>query len=884
MEVDLGKRARVEALRAASRTLGLLLEENQAASELLAGEEPLPSRDGYLEIARKACSIGGIGALRVAKRLRVAEIAGRDLAGELPLEEVGRALSDLAEACLDATLEQVGGSQSLAVIGMGKLGGAELNYFSDIDVMFLADGDLGAATTAAEALVQQLGAFSPEGQAYLIDTKLRPEGRSGALVRSLDGFMEYYRRWAKPWEYQALIKARPLAGRRDLGERFVAETRPLVYQSEVSPDRVAEIRRVKERVESHVGRSGRRGKSRETDNVKLGPGGIRDIEFAVQLLQLVHGGSDESVRSGNTLVALSSLVDGGYVAEDDGAGLSVAYRWLRTVEHRLQLWQERRVHELPRETDARTRIARVMGFKDSPDAGALSRFDAAHASVLTDVRVRFEKLFYRPMVESLAGASATPLPEEALKDRLRVLGFRDVERAARTLHQLVSGSSRRSKLFRVLTPALLRFLAGSPLPDEGLFAFLRLGEALEARLDTLGALRDNPPAIQFLAKVLGSGRLLGEVLAQVPDELALVTDAKESPRPKQRPRLIREAEASLEWREPEARIDGLRRFKRREMLRVALADLAGTADVAEVGRGLAAIADACLEASLGDPPQPFAVIGMGKLGGEDLNYSSDIDVLFVSRGDPRVAETLASDLMKAIGEVTPEGQAFRIDAGLRPEGKSGPLARSLDSYLEYYSRWARPWEHLALVKARAVAGSLELADEFVARTRSFAFEPLDLEAALAEVRHLKARMEKERVPRGIEPRRHLKLGPGGLSDIDFSIALLQLQHGGEVGQVRVANALEAIRAAHESGLVSAEHAATLSAGYRFLSTLRNRLFFMAGRPVDALPNQPEQLEALGIAMGYVDQPRQELEEEFLRVTRRVRRVAEPLIYGAATRL
>ncbi|MGH2825473.1 MAG: bifunctional [glutamine synthetase] adenylyltransferase/[glutamine synthetase]-adenylyl-L-tyrosine phosphorylase, partial [Actinomycetota bacterium] len=767
----------------------------------------------------------------------------------------------------------------LAVVAMGKLGAQELNYISDIDVMFVASGDLERATKAAEALLAELGTMAPEGQAYVIDTNLRPEGRSGALVRSLDGFLEYYRRWAKTWEYQALLKARPAAGHLHLGRELVDATRDFVFPNEVDAQRIESIRQMKERVERNALLSARRARSRENNDVKLGPGGIRDIEFAVQLLQLVHGSNDPSVRSPATIEALLRLVEGGYIAEDDAAGLSVAYRWLRNVEHRLQLRQERRVRLLPSDEQDRSEIARSMGFKDGHSESAVERFDAVHHSVLSDVRGRFEKLFYRPMIESLADAGGTRLSEAALGERLRVLGYRDVKRAARTLAGLVAGTSRRAKLLRVLTPAQLRWLASTPLPDEGLFGFLRVSESLGGRLDALGALRDNPPGLELLAKVLGHGRLPSEILSQVPEELATIADPRGPGKPKDRARLVREAKASLEWREPERRLDGLRRFKRREMLHVVLSDLAGEADVVEVGVGLTSLADACLEAALGECEIPFAVIGMGKLGGRELNYSSDIDVMFVHDARPAEAESVAEGLMKAIGEVTPEGQAFRIDAALRPEGKSGPLARSIESFLEYYDRWSKPWEHQALIRARVAAGGGSIGERLIESTRTLAFPSHIPPETLAEARHLKARMERERIPRGVEPRRDFKMGPGGTADVEFSIQILQLRHGHEIDDLKVASTLEALSAAESHELMPAADAQQLRAAYLFLSALRNRLFLLTGRPVDVLPSRPEDLEALGVAMGYEDQPRQELEEDYLRITRRTRKVAEHYIFG-----
>lgn len=870
---------RARAVRAASRSLAALLEDDAQAAEALTGASPLPDREGFLEAVRSATEEEGFEGFRRANRRMLLGIAARDLTGEVQLEEVGRALADLADVSLEVALETVGDGSPLAVIGMGKLGGQELNYSSDIDLMFVSRGDAGS-TRVAEQLVKELGAFSSQGQAYRIDLNLRPEGRSGALVRSIEGYLEYYMRWAKEWEYQALLKARVSAGDPSLGEELIAGTRELVFPSDVSEERVAAIRKMKERVEEHALKTARRSKTTEWNDVKLGPGGIRDIEFSVQLLQLVHGSDDETVRHRGTIPALSSLVDGGYVAEDDGAGLAVAYRWLRTVEHRLQLWQERQVHHLPDDEAGLSRIARVMGFKDTPSTSASDRFIAAHRGVLGDVRGRFEKLFYRPMIESLAEGTGTRLSPEALSDRLRVLGFRDIERAARNLEGLVSGTSRRSKVFRVLTPALLRWLAASPTPDEGLLSFLKLGEALQGRLDVLGSFRDNPPGLALLAKVLGSGRLLGNVLVQVPDELSTIADPERASLQKDRDQLVREAAASLEWRGAENLLEGLRRFKRREMMRIAIADVAGESDVVETGRSLADLAEACLEAALEDRSIPFAVIGMGKLGGRELSYSSDIDVMFVHDAEAAEAEQLAEELIRAIGEVTPEGQAFRIDLGLRPEGKQGPLARSLESYSEYYERWAKPWEFQALTKASFAAGSVEVAERFLESHRPRAFPEQLPPGSLAEIRHLKARMEKERIPSGTDPRRHVKLGPGGMSDIEFAVQILQLEHGAEFPSLQVTNTLEAVAGAAQEDLIDPGEAYRLSEAYRYLMGLRNRMFFLYGRPVDVLPSKPEDLEALGIAMGETEQPRQELEERYRAITRRARKVCERLIYGA----
>jgi glutamate-ammonia-ligase adenylyltransferase len=867
---------RREALAHASRS-GAEFVARDSRSRSLLDEAELPDRDGYRAIADEASARGGMSELRLEKRRRLLQIASWDLGGELPFERVGAALADLADACLGVGLRAVNAPDDLAIVALGKLGGRELNYVSDIDVIFVSRGDSAASTRAAEALLAALGGYFPEGRAYDIDVSLRPEGRSGVLVRSLRAALEHYERWAGAWEHQALIKARPAAGNIDVGEAFVADTRALVFPSDVTPQRIAAIRSMKERVEDHVIRGARRAKASERHDVKLGPGGIRDIEFCVQLFQLVHGGTDVDVRSPNTLTALAALVDGGYIADDDGAGLAIAYRWLRTVEHRLQLWQERRVHKLPQNERARMRLFGLRSEGSTPADASAARFDDIHSAILTDVRARFDKLFYRPLIEALSESGAR-LSSVALRDRLTVLGFRDADRAARVLGDLVAGTSRRAKVLRVLSPPLLRFLSSAPLPDVGLVAFLRLAESLGTRLDLLGAMRDNPPALASLARALGSGRLVGELLEHSPEGLQALAEPERMPALKTRTRLVREASASLGWREVEGRLDGLRRFKRREMLAIALSDLTGDADVMWIGRALADLADACFEAALEHIDSPPAVIGLGKLGGRELSYASDVDVMLVHGGDQPAAEKAAEELVRVIGEVTPEGQTFKIDLALRPEGKAGPLVRSLEGYEEYYSSWAKPWERMALIKARLVAGDVAVGEKLVELARAAAFPQSPPEEWLSEIKHLKARMERERMPRATDPRRHLKFGPGGLADIEFAAAMLQLRNGGRVRELQTTGTVAALEAARATNLLGDNETRRLTDAYEFLARLRNRLFFVSGRPVDVLPEKPETLEALGVAMGLRAQPRQELVDTYLRVTRRARRIAEPLIY------
>jgi [glutamine synthetase] adenylyltransferase / [glutamine synthetase]-adenylyl-L-tyrosine phosphorylase len=868
-------RVHESALRATSRSLSAIVDALPRAKDFLGNVRPSGGDSVHASIMA-AFERGGMEHVRGERRLHLLGIAGADLAGDLRLEDVGAGLSDLADACIAAALLEAEAPESLGVIAMGKLGARELNYVSDIDVMFVSDGDPQPAAAAAARVLEVLNAVTPQGRAYLVDPNLRPEGRSGVLTRSLDSYLEYYRRWARPWEFQALIKARPAAGNHFVGRLLVDETRTLVYPSSIPPERVAAVRSIKERVESQARRSRTRGM--HASNVKLDPGGIRDIEFCIQLLQLVHGGLDETVRCPATLEAARALAAGGYLADDDEAGLSVAYRWLRAVEHRLQLMNERREVRLPQRRSDQAVLAHAMGFGDSPTSSAYERFETAHRKVLIDVRSRFEKLFYRPMIESLSDPGAGRLSPEALSERLRLLGFRDTKRAAQTLHGLVSGTSRKSRLFRVLAPPFMRTLASTPLPDVGLLSFLNLGEALGQRLDVLNALRDNPPGLHLLALVLGSGRVLGEMLSHVPEQLASIAEQRITLPEGGREQLVHDATASLLWREPKGRLDGLRRYKRRRLLEIMVADISGVADARATGDALTALAEACIAAGLDEEALPFAVIAMGKLGGRELAYSSDIDVMFIHDGDSREAEKLAERLLAALGEVTVEGRVFAVDAGLRPEGRAGPLSRSLASYEKYYARWAKPWEYLALIKARYAAGNLDLATKLLEMASARAFPSQVDRGSFDEIRHLKARMERERIPRGTSARHNLKFGPGGMTDLEFACQLVQHAHGHDHPELRVTSTWDAVEAAARAGLIPQESARRMLEAYEFLYNLRNRMFLMSGLSRDGLPSKPEELEALGVAMGFKDQPRQRLEEHYLKVTRRARAVAEPLIY------
>ncbi len=817
--------------------------------------------------------------LRRRKRRVLVRIAARDLLALADMRTTGHELAALAQACLQSALTIAAPSVRMAVIGMGKLGGHELNYASDVDVMFVHDGPTVEAERASRAVLRTMSEQTADGIVFRTDANLRPEGRSGALSRNLDAYVAYWDRWARAWEFQALIKARGVAGDRALAEAFLDEARARVFADEGRADGVREIRAMKERSEAELRKRGL-----DEREVKRGRGGIRDIEFSVQLLQLVHGRADERIRTPNTLDALAALADGGYVAPHDAERLDAAYVWLRTVEHRLQLVDEQQTHTLPTDPDARTRLARVLGFRDHGEQSARQQFEHRHRTHQAAVRSLHEKLFFAPILDTLAGAGA--LTPAAAETRLSAFGFSDVARTRAALRELGAGLTRQSRIMQQLLPVVLGWLSDAPDPDLGLLQLRRLTEGDARAASLTHTFRESPVAAQRVCHILGSSRLLGLALHRQPEFLPQLGDDASLGREHSREELMREAIDTLVWRGDEnARQAGLRRFKRRHLLRIGARDVLGLADLETARRELAHVADACVAAALDGlhPSVPFAVIGVGRLGGEELSYPSDIDVLFVYDGEGARAfddaERAATHLVRALGATTTEGQVFGIDVNLRPEGKQGPLARSLQGYRRYYERWALTWEFQALLRARPVAGDDDVAERFLALVAPFVYRDPFPESEAREIRRMKARIERERIRPGEDPQFHLKLGRGSLSDIEFTVQLLQLMHGAAHEELRVPSTMTALDRLAALGLVADDDADSLRDAYRLCERARNARYLLTNAFGDSLPVTSDVAEPLGRMLGFLHQPQTSLRDEYRRVTRRARAVVERVFYG-----
>ncbi|GAA4744016.1 bifunctional [glutamine synthetase] adenylyltransferase/[glutamine synthetase]-adenylyl-L-tyrosine phosphorylase [Amnibacterium soli] len=843
----------------------------------------------------------GRRALRVAYRRELTRLAAWDLeqpSGAAVFERVAAALSDLAAAALDAALAvaraevgATGGAERvrairLAVIGMGKAGARELNYVSDVDVIFVAEradpdasiDPVPIATRLAVVLMRVIDDTDVEPSLWQVDANLRPEGRNGALVRTLSSHLGYYERWAAGWEFQALLKAWPLAGDRALGLQYVEALQPRVWQASAREEFVQDVQRMRQRVEQHI-------PAGQTDRqLKLGPGGLRDVEFTVQLLQLVHGRTDDRVHARATLPALRSLTERGYVGRVEAAEFGEDYRMLRLVEHRLQLRRLQRTHLLPTDEAELRVIARASGL--AADGAELSE---RIGRVRSRVRGLHQRLFYRPLLTAVSNLPEDELmlTTEAAVDRLAGIGFLDPKGALQHIAALTAGVSRRAAIQRTLLPVLLQWFAEGPAPDMGLLAFRRLSERLGDTAWYLRMLRDSPTAARRLATVLSESRFVVGLLETNPEAAAwLERDADLRPRP--RATLRAETSATvLRHGTRDAAASALRTARRREVLRLALGALLGTITVQELGPALADVTTALLAGSVrsvrrDEGPWPeFAIVAMGRYGGAELGFGSDADVVAVYRaiaGMPDdVAQKQANVLVAEVKRLTTDPRLpLDLDLDLRPEGRNGPVVRSLRSYEAYYARWSLTWESQALLRAHGVAGDRTLVVDFEALADRLRYpESLD-EGAVREIRRIKARMETERLPRGADKERHLKLGPGGLSDVEWIVQLLQLQHADRVPALRTRSTLGALDAAVAAGLIDRDDAAQLRAAWVLTSRLRSAITLWTNRTSDLLPTDRAALEGIARILEYPPGSAAQLEDDLLRTTRRARTIFERL--------
>ena len=854
----------------------------QAALEAELGAEP-PSLEALQIVLRRHC------------RRALLRIGGRDLAGRATVDETVREVSRLADAvvtvALAATRARLQAQWNVAVsvpvvaFGMGKLGGEELNYSSDIDLVFVyerdepLDGDRSVREFYArvvEEVTRTLAEATPDGRCFRVDLRLRPGGGEGPLAVSLAGLLEYYESWGQTWERAVWLKARPIAGDEALGATVVRELEPFVYRRYLDFGTLGDLEHMRRRVDSSL-----RDPERRQRDVKLGHGGIREVEFVVQALQLVHGGKDRRVRRRGTLAALARLVATDYVDAATGAALADAYRHLRNVEHKIQIVQQRQSQTIPRAAGEVALMARRLGYGGDDPAAT---FWQAHAVHTTVVRTTFEAMFRGDEASAGQHDELVPLFDDQQRDldpapALARLGFRDVEEAGRSLRLLRDGprhapaSPRRRQAIVALGPSLLAEIARSGAPDRALRLMAEFVATVGARSSYLQLLERNPATMRLLVRLFASSEFMSRFFIRHPElldnlvrvDLVRIVCSRDELATELADRLAAAPDLEVE-------LDVIRRFRHEEFLRVGIHDLEGELDGPTVETQLSDLAEVCLEAavrlatretrrrtgvSAGPATEALAVIALGKLGGRELNYHSDLDLVFVwdvaeeAWDEPvhpqdfftRVVQRTISVLQTPTGE----GQAYQIDTRLRPSGNQGTLVTSLAAFDAYHRDSAAVWERQALIKARVVSGPAALRDRLAPVIEANVYGRGLLPPEVEDLQRIRRRIESERGAAA-----DIKTGEGGVVDVEFAVHLLQMRYGHENVALRTPAIRTALAALAAGDYMAADVTTALADGYAFLRLLENRLRIERDQAAQVIDDDRGAQLALARRLGYDD--------------------------------
>ena len=863
-------------------------------------------------------------ALRSSYRNQLAAIIAQDAVADDPTSiqpTISRELSDLADAALEGALaiarHETEGSEHVrfTIIGMGQLGAQELNYVSDVDLIYVvepADKDVDHQTlirvgTKMGTMLQRVCQSAIMGVAeqplWQIDGGLRPEGKDGALVRVLSSHKNYYEQWAENWEFQALLKA------------YMDMTRPFVWSASKRKNFVYDCQKMRKRVEDLIPAPL---KDRE---IKLGRGGLRDVEFTVQMLQLVHGRTDESLRTSNTLDSLQRLSEGGYVSRKQAVRMSQDYRFERVMEHRQQIWSLKRTHLFPDLGRAsvggleKKRDIDVDELNQNQELRRLARAFGLHPEELVDkyddtrreVRHLHLDIYYRPMlpVNAQMENDQIVLSVEAAQERFESIGFGDPDAAIRHVQALTAGVGRAAKINRIILPAVLQWLGEGQNPDMGLLNWRKLEENFGTESGYLGFLRDSTSAAQRLCHILSNSRFLGDALNKSVESIGWLGD-DDNLQARTREALDVQTGSALERFGSNINefATSMRAMRRHEIERIGLSWMSGVISDSDSLKAMTDVYDAIIDASLTwavrhqiaefgveTAPAGITVIAMGRYGGREVNFSSDADAILIYRpaddaddGQANAfAKKVVEDLRNILQGPTTLEPKIELDLDLRPEGKNGPLVRSYASCEEYYESWASTWERQALLRARYAAGDAELARDFLINIADpLRYPTTELtEAELQNIRKLKARMEAERLPRGVRRERHLKLGKGGLSDVEWTVQLMQLQHAGDIKDLRVNGTLEALDVLEAKKLISAIDAIQLRKAWTLCTAARNGSYLWSGRAnqADILPDDIYSLGGIAVYLGYGAHRGQHFENDLLAVMRKCRDVCQRLFYG-----
>lgn len=823
------------------------------------------------------------------------DVQATDREEHMPI--VARRMSDLVEATLVLAHERACGQVAnadcvdLAVIAMGKTGGQELNYVSDVDVIYIYRGrderedreHVAISTQLATEIALTCSGPGAEPPLWTLDAGLRPEGRDGALVRSLESCRAYYESWAKNWEFQALMKARYAAGAKDLAREFLELVSPKVWQVSERESFVKDVRDMRATVESNIPLR------RAEREIKLGKGGLRDVEFSVQLLQLVHGRTDKTLRVRNTLEALQRLAAGGYIARTDATELAQCYRFLRTVEHQAQLTRMRRTHLMPTAQGELRSIARAISRKKYPRASDLEH---RWNHVRDRVRELQQSIFYRPLIEATAKLSSLDIQmhEGAVFDRLSAFGYLDPAGAIRHVRALTQGTSRRATIQKHILPVMLGWLANGADPDQGLLNFRALSDRIGSTHWYLALLRDSDVAARRLCEILPTSTYVVKALMDQPESVKWL-DANRMLEPTDPARLAKECSALADrYDYADVAMERVRYVRYREVTRAAMADVTLGIDHRRARTMLTPVTDVAVRTALqiatkqlapADSGLQVSAVALGRYGGMELTYGSDADVMFVhDPGDldegegQRIAEAVVKHAMKILSELS-DSPSIAVDIDLRPEGRNGAITRTVASYVEYWERWASTWERQAMLRARTIDDS-DLSRAIRAALDDFIWSRPLSEKECRDIRLLKARMEKERLPRGVKPSFHLKLGPGGLSDVEWLIQIEQLRGGLENQNLRTPSTMLALDELLATSVFSIDEGAVLRDAWTNASDLRSANVLANARTtkMDQLVADRKLARQVAKILGYDASDTDQMIDDRLRLARRARALFE----------
>jgi glutamate-ammonia-ligase adenylyltransferase len=859
-----------------------------------------------------------LAALRRFKRRELLRISYGDLVRSQPIQTVTRQISYLADAVLDAAvrsarrnLEQKRGTPRTSdgrparfvVLALGKLGGNELNYSSDIDLVFLYDvnGQTDGSRSVtnqeffdrlARDVVRLVSENTPQGIAYRVDLRLRPEGHHGPMVESLESALHYYDVLGRTWERQAFVKARPAAGDIALGEEFLAQLEPWIYRRYLSRADITGIRALKRRIEHRTEHEGA-----EATDVKTGRGGIRDVEFVIQFLQLLNGGDLPQLRTAGTLDAIARLESCGCLTHQESSLLAENYSILRKIEHRLQIMFDLQTHRLPHAHDELRRLAIRLGYSDRDGKSALEAFQADYQRITQLNRKMLDHLLHdafgkedqpEPEVDLVLDPDPSPAQIKAV---LGKYSFRDVAEAYRNLMTLAEEaipflSTRRCRHFLAsIAPRLLRAIAETADPDATLVNLSKVSGSLGGKGVLWELFSFNPPSLTLYVELCATSPFLCDILTGNPgmiDELLDSLLLDKLPTSEQLERDLAELTRAAEDLEPI-----LHSFKSAQQLRIGVRDVLGKEPIESVNAALSDVAEACLRriaqaeydklaAKFGEPMAAtgdmmgeraeLVILALGKFGARELNYHSDLDLVFLydadgatfhARRSRKSSETttnqhffseLGQRIVKVASHLGPHGRLYEIDPRLRPTGRSGRLVTSFAELARYFEDGeGQLWERQALTRTRVIYGSDAAGRRALETVSRAAYGPSWRPEYAAEIRRMRLRLEETAT------KANLKRGPGGVVDIEFLVQMLLLQHGRDYPSIRRANTIEALAALQEAGLINRDDFEYLTTSYQVLRSIQGRLRLMNMTALNDLPSNPQELGKLAHLLGYPDQ-------------------------------